>query len=270
MSELRARADAVLEPLGVTPSDPIAETMAQEYGVTVAGAAPEPADPADSGIPAEMDATVFVAWSRVMGDVQYISKGRSPGLNYEFRGIDAVLNAVGPVLRKHGVIVVQVGVQPEYSTVPTANNKVMNYCRVTVTYAVFGPRGDRLPVDLVSVGEAFDSGDKATPKAVSVALRSLFLNNLAVPTNAPEMDPEHGPQYEMAAPPPPTPMSYRDEIINPRTHPDRLRQIYREFGRHPDQSVALVPGRQEGAAPITLADLLTAVIAERFPQKTEG
>lgn len=230
-------------------------------------------DVTTSDVPASPDAAVVVAWSRVMADVEWIGKvnrREDVGGRYNFRGIDAVLNAVGPVLRKHGVIVLPVKIEPEYSTVPTANNKVMNYCRVTVAYAVFGPTGDRMPVDLISLGEAFDAGDKSSTKAQSVALRTLYINALNIPTREPDRDTEHGPQYEMAAPPPPTPMSYRDEITDPRTPRDRLRQIYRELGRHPDLGAALVPGRQDGAAPSTLADLLTVVIAERFPQRAES
>ena len=48
--------------------------------------------------------TVVEALSRIMRDVQSISKdSRNTQQNFNFRGVDAVVNAVGPVLREHVV-----------------------------------------------------------------------------------------------------------------------------------------------------------------------
>ena len=49
---------------------------------------------------------IHEALANVMADVQSVSKSeRNTHQNFSFRGIDAVLNAVGPAFRKHGVIV---------------------------------------------------------------------------------------------------------------------------------------------------------------------
>jgi hypothetical protein len=220
--------------------------------------AEEPAlpDVRNSDITADLTAPIGVAWAHVMADVLWVGKGTSPGLNYEFRGIDAVLNTVGPVLRKHGVSVVPVRVEPTYSQVMTGNNRAMNYCRVTVDYAVLGPTGDVLEVTLQSAGEAFDTGDKATPKAMSVALRTLYLNALAIPTNRPADDPEYT-THELAAPPPPTADGYYEEITRPDISLIRLQQIRREFNDHPD--IAETEIEHEFGKTITLAELLTQV-----------
>ena len=43
--------------------------------------------------------------AKVMTDIPAVPKSdRNPGLNFNFRGVDAVVNAVGPVLRKHQLI----------------------------------------------------------------------------------------------------------------------------------------------------------------------
>ena len=53
--------------------------------------------------------TIFEVLSNVMNEVQSIGKdGYNNHQRYNFRGIDAVINAVGPVFRKHGVIAVPV------------------------------------------------------------------------------------------------------------------------------------------------------------------
>lgn len=253
MSDLRARAAAGVITAGNAPEVPN-------------GAAPAaPPDVDGSDVAADLDAPVHVAWSHVMADVQWVPKGTSKGLNYAYRGIDAVMNRVGPALRKHGVIVLPVKVEPEYSVVTAKSGSAMTYCRATVTFAVLGPRGDRLPVDLVTVGEAFDTGDKSSTKAQTVALRTMFINALAIPVDRPEMDPEHGVQHELAAPRPPTPIEYRDEILNPRTTRQRMRQIRAELADHPAMGGAMVAG-EDGDGEVALIDLCTAVGRARFAQ----
>lgn len=213
------------------------------------------------------DIKAHEAWSRVMADVQWIGKGRrtESGARYNYRGIDDILNVVGPALRRHGVVVMPVAAAPEWERVQVGGGsggpKTMLYCRVTMTYAIIGPGGDLLPVQGVSVGESFDSGDKSTTKAMSVALRTFYVNALAIATNQPQNDPEHGPQYEIAAPKPPTADEYAEEIQNDRTTLNRLYQIRRELGDHRDIAdtvVTLLDGTQT-----KLGDLLSKVGASR-------
>jgi hypothetical protein len=192
-------------------------------------------DVGDSGIPAELDVPVHIAWSRVMGDVQWIGKN-SRADKYMFRGIDAVRNAVGPALRKHGVLVLPVSTKAEYSTVSRSGGGLMTYCRCTVNFAVFGPQGDRLggpDFTIETMGEAFDTGDKSSMKAQSVAERTLYVAGLTIATDQPTADPEAGPQYELAAPARPTAAEYAAEIMDERTSIRRLQQIKAELDADP-------------------------------------
>ena len=59
--------------------------------------------------------TVFEAWNAVMQGVQAIRKdSRNDQQRFNFRGIDAVMNAVGPLLRENGVTVVPVALKNEF------------------------------------------------------------------------------------------------------------------------------------------------------------
>ncbi len=50
--------------------------------------------------------TIQAALAAVMADVTHVGKeGKNSAQGYSFRGIDGVLNAVGPALRRHGVVV---------------------------------------------------------------------------------------------------------------------------------------------------------------------
>lgn len=133
--------------------------------------------------------TVHEAWNRVMRDVQSISKdSRNQQQNFNFRGIDAVMNAVGPVLRDHGVIVVPMAQSYEAERYTSKNGGQMCNRVVEMGFTVYGPRGDHF--NGMVYGEAADSGDKSMTKAESVALRTFLLQALMIPTDEPDPDSE--------------------------------------------------------------------------------
>lgn len=140
--------------------------------------------------------TVTQALSAVMAEVQSIGKTEfNKQQSYSFRGIDAVVNAVGPALRDHGVVVVPTGTKWVESVYDTRNGARMRNMTVTVGWRFYGPAGDYIEAE--TVGEAADAGDKATPKAHSVAYRILLLQALCIPTDDPDPDAE---SHERVAP----------------------------------------------------------------------
>lgn len=140
--------------------------------------------------------SVQQSFVEVMRAVTAVGKdGKNQQQNYNFRGIDGVVNAVGPALREHGVVILPSVEVYDYQTVEVGvNRNKMASVRVTVAYQIVGPEGDAMVCR--SVGEAFDSGDKATAKAMSVAFRTMLLQTLAIPTQ--EKDPDES-SYERSA-----------------------------------------------------------------------
>jgi hypothetical protein len=197
-------------------------------------------DVAESGVPAGMDVPVHVAWSRVMQDVEWIGKSRrtESGAKYNYRGIDDVMNFVGPALRKHGVFVLPAGIDPTYEVIKTTSGSAMNYCRATVRFTIHGPKGDTMLAEVL--GEGFDNGDKSGSKAQSIALRTLLLNGLAIQTNEPERDTEYGVQHEIAGPPVRTAADYAAEILDSGTSIARLKMIRAELDGNDRLKMAMV------------------------------
>lgn len=134
------------------------------------------------------EVTIHQALAAVMADVRAVRKdGRNTQQNYNFRGIDGVLNAVGPAFRSHGVFAVPLVEDATYNTVEVGKNRTqMREVTLRVRYQFFGPDGDH--VDAVVMAESLDSGDKATAKCLSVAFRSALLQVLAIPTDDPDPD----------------------------------------------------------------------------------
>nr|DAE82147.1 MAG TPA: ERF superfamily protein [Caudoviricetes sp.] len=140
--------------------------------------------------------TVHQALSKVMGDVQAVKKdSKNQAQRFNFRGIDAVMNAVGPALRKHGVTILPEDVDVHRSNGTTANGKQTAEVVVKVTYRVYGPGGDSIHGKVAA--EAMDFGDKAIAKAMSVAYRTFLLQALTIPTDDPDPD---GESFERGVP----------------------------------------------------------------------
>ena len=131
---------------------------------------------------------IYAALAAVMGEVNSVSKDeRNAGQGFNFRGIDAVVNAVGPALRKHSVIVVPTVKDFVYSTIEIGEKrKATGHVRVLVEYAFYASDGSSIVA--VTAGEAMDGGDKATAKAMSVAFRIALLQALCLPTSEPDPD----------------------------------------------------------------------------------
>lgn len=133
------------------------------------------------------DTDVVTAWAAVMADVSAVAKAdRNTQQNFSFRGIDAVMNAVGPALRAHGVVVIPTVEACAYRDFTTKSGTLMHECTLRVTFTVYGPNGGTLRG--TACGESADAGDKATAKAHSVAYRTFLLQALTIPTDDPDPD----------------------------------------------------------------------------------
>ena len=158
----------------------------------------------------------------VMQDVQGVAKrDRNAQQGFNFRGIDAVLNAVGPSIRKHGGFIVPNVLSNEATTGQTAKGSQINIVRLQVEFAIFGSEGEPIKGNVAS--EAFDSGDKATAKAMSVALRTFLLQLLALPTDEPDAD-----SFSYEATPQTIPARDWSAEIAALKDVDAARQLYNE------------------------------------------
>ena len=147
--------------------------------------------------------SVAQAMAAVMADVGAVAKSdRNQAQGFSFRGIDSVVNAVGPVLRKHGVVMVPTAHEPTIDHYQSKNGAAMTHVLLPVTFTFYGPAGDSIRCQVI--GEAADSGDKCLSKAHSVAWRIALLECFAIPTDEPDPDAataERAPASEPAPPP---------------------------------------------------------------------
>lgn len=134
--------------------------------------------------------TVVEAMWAAMCSVQSIGKSDFNDFHrFNFRGIDTVLDHIGPAFRQHGIVTLPELLDLTTEQVKSSKDKPMRLTTVKVKYTFVGPAGDSLPT--VVPGEAWDSEDKGSSKAMSVAYRTALIQVLSIPTK--ERDPHAGP-----------------------------------------------------------------------------
>lgn len=133
---------------------------------------------------------IYKAIPSIMLEIPSIYKDRkNEAQRYKFRGIDDVYNAVNPILAKHGVFMRADVQDVSREERPSKSGGVMAFVQVRVRYSFVAKDGSFVSTD--SLGEGMDSGDKATPKAMSIAQKYAILQMFCIPT-ADSKDPENG------------------------------------------------------------------------------
>lgn len=100
---------------------------------------------------------------------------------YSFRGIDEVYSALAPLLAKHGLCVLPRILTREVTERKTAKGSPLFYVAVEAEFD-FVSAEDGSQHTVRTFGEAMDSADKATNKAMSAAYKYAALMAFAIPT----------------------------------------------------------------------------------------
>lgn len=129
---------------------------------------------------------IFKKMSEVMKDVKAVTKDqKNVQQGFKFRGIDQFVNALYPALTKHGVFMTPRATQfnQELKEVTRSSGKtgVDKHVAIMMEYDFFAEDGSKVTVGPIPA-EGLDSGDKATNKALSAALKYALIQTFCVPT----------------------------------------------------------------------------------------
>jgi hypothetical protein len=128
---------------------------------------------------------VYQLISAVAGDLAQAGIGKnqrnSQGTGYNFRGIDDVYNAIGPLLAKHGLSILPRTLARECVERVSGQGKALFYVTVDMEFD-FVSAHDASKHTVKMYGEAMDSGDKATNKAMSAAYKYAMFQAFCIPT----------------------------------------------------------------------------------------
>lgn len=126
-------------------------------------------------------AEIYQAISGVMADIGAIGKDKKNAQQgFKYRGVDDVMNALQPVMVKHGLFVVPEIIDQKREERQTSRGGNLIYSVCTVRYTFYAKDGSS--VQCVVIGEGMDSGDKATNKAMSIAFKYACFQVFCIPT----------------------------------------------------------------------------------------
>lgn len=114
---------------------------------------------------------------------QGIAKNRrnTQGSGYNFRGIDDVYNALSPLLAEHGLCILPRVMSRSCEERSSKSGGALFYVTVEAEFdLVCAEDGSKHTVK--TFGEAMDSGDKATNKAMSAAYKYAAFQAFSIPT----------------------------------------------------------------------------------------
>lgn len=137
---------------------------------------------------AENTPLIYKKIIEVMADINAIGKDRrNQQQGFQFRGIDDVMNELHSSLAKCGVFVLPTVLEENRTTGKTSRGGDMFYTRLKINFGFYAEDGSH--VDAVVIGEAMDTGDKASNKALSIGLKYAMLQVFCIPTED-EKDPD--------------------------------------------------------------------------------
>lgn len=111
-----------------------------------------------------------------------ISKSRTnQQQGYKFRGIDEVYSAISPLLAEHGLCILPRVLSRHCDERVNAKGTTLFYVTVEAEFD-FVSAEDGSTHTVKTFGEAMDSGDKATNKAMSAAYKYAAFQAFAIPT----------------------------------------------------------------------------------------
>ena len=138
---------------------------------------------------------IYQSMINIMSDTEAISKARTnPQQGYKFRGIDDIYNALHPLFARHGVFVTSEVLSEAREERTTQKGGLLLYSILTIKFIFWAADGSS--VSCVTKGEAMDSGDKATNKAMSAALKYALMQMLLIPTEEDKDTEGNSPQPE--------------------------------------------------------------------------
>lgn len=136
--------------------------------------------------------SVYKAISSVMSDLSKVGIAKTDTNTYDkykYRGIDAVYNALAPLLAKHGLCVLPRVLDRELVERTSAKGGVLMHTTLTVEFDLVASE-DGSKHTIRAIGEAMDRGDKSVNKAMTAAYKYAMFELFCIPTEGEDADGE--------------------------------------------------------------------------------
>jgi ERF superfamily len=145
---------------------------------------------------------VYSAIASVMADLSKIGIGKdkkNQQQGFMYRGVDDVMNALAPIISKHGLVILPRVTKREVIERQSKSGGALFYVTLDMEFDFVAAEDGSKHVVGPVIGEAMDSGDKASNKAMSIAYKYACFQAFCIPTEA---DPD-AEVHEVTHQPPP-------------------------------------------------------------------
>jgi hypothetical protein len=123
---------------------------------------------------------IFEKLAAIQQDINPIGKNqKNAGQGFMFRGVDAVYNALHPLLAKHEVFTTSKIINAIREEKQTKNGGTVIYSIIDVEFTFYAKDGSN--VSTQARGEVMDSGDKASNKEMAVAHKYALTQTFTIP-----------------------------------------------------------------------------------------
>ncbi len=124
---------------------------------------------------------IYQTINKIMEEVPAIGKNKkNMKQGYSFRGIDDVMNKLQPLFAKYKLFIVPELLEQNREERKSSNGGSLLYSICKMKYIFYAEDGSN--VSAIVVGEGMDSGDKASNKAMAVALKYALFQVFCIPT----------------------------------------------------------------------------------------
>ena len=124
---------------------------------------------------------IYEAIADIMKEGYAISKTkRNQQQGFMYRGIDDVMNTFQPLMAERGIFLVPEVLEATREERQTNKGGMLLYSVLRVKYTFYASDGSN--ISAIVVGEGMDSGDKASNKAMAVAMKYAMFQVFCIPT----------------------------------------------------------------------------------------
>lgn len=125
---------------------------------------------------------IYQSITKIMEEVPSIGKNqRNKTQGFMYRGIDDVMNALQPLLAKNKVFIVPEILEQTREERVTSKGGNLIYSICKIKYKFYAEDGSS--IEAIIIGEGMDSGDKATNKAMAIAMKYALFQVFCIPTD---------------------------------------------------------------------------------------
>ena len=125
---------------------------------------------------------IYESINKIMEEIPAIKKEKNnTQQGFKFRGIDDVMNTLHPLLSKNNVFIVPQVIEQTRENRTTSKGGSLIYSICKIKYTFYAEDGSF--IETITIGEGMDSGDKATNKAMAIAMKYALFQVFCIPTD---------------------------------------------------------------------------------------